>query len=185
MAYLLNIDAYLTELLRNIIPHLPFFDYFFSFFSLRGNSIFIWILVIIFVLILEERKNPGISRKDKQFTALFLIAFLSTALIVEFPLKNLFHRLRPDFTRYTLYATRYTYSCPKDFSFPSGHASTAFAAATVLTFFDKKRRWLYFATAILIAYSRIYLGCHFFLDVLIGALIGFFFSKLILLLNKN
>lgn len=183
MFNILTIDNLLTNFLRNLFPHNLFFNYFFSFFSLSGNSILIWILLIIIILIFEERKNPGISKKDKLFAFLFFTAFILTALVVELPLKNLFHRLRPQLI--TNHQKLTTYNCPKDFSFPSGHTATAFAAATILTFFDKKRRFLYFTTAFLIAYSRIYLGCHFLFDVLTGAFLGYFFSKLLILLTKK
>lgn len=73
--------------------------------------------------------------------------------------------------------------CPADFSFPSAHASTAFAAAAVLTYFDRKRRWFYYLVAILISFSRVYLGCHYFLDIFFGALLGYAVSKLVLLLK--
>ncbi|EKE14348.1 MAG: hypothetical protein ACD_12C00559G0006, partial [uncultured bacterium] len=62
---------------------------------------------------------------------------------------------------------------------------TAFAAATVLAYFDKKRRWFYYSAALLISYSRIYLGCHYFFDVIIGALIGFLISKLVVRFLPN
>lgn len=181
MESLLSFDYSLTGFFANFIPHYPIFDYLFSFFSLKGNSILIWILVMIISLVLEERKNPGINKKDKKFAILFLLAFLTTALVIEIPLKNLFHRTRPissDFKQFQ--PTDINYNCPKDFSFPSGHAATAFAAATVLTYFDKKRKWFYYITAILISYSRLYLGCHFLFDVFIGALFGYFIAKLFL-----
>lgn len=182
MSNILTIDILLTNFLNNLFPHNNFFNYFFSFFSLRGNALLVWILVIIIALILEERKNPGISKKDKQFAVLFSLAFLLTALIVEFPLKNLFHRFRPTISNINI---TQPISCPKDFSFPSGHASTAFAAATVLSFFHKKKKWFYYSIAILITYSRIFLGCHFLSDVLIGAFIGYLLSKLLISLIKT
>ncbi|MEK7096731.1 MAG: phosphatase PAP2 family protein, partial [Patescibacteria group bacterium] len=70
--------------------------------------------------------------------------------------------------------------CPKDFSFPSTHAATAFVAAEILAYFNKKRKWFYFAVAILISYSRIYLGCHYFFDVVFGAIIGWLVSQSLL-----
>jgi len=59
-------------------------------------------------------------------------------------------------------------------SFPSGHATSAFALATVLCFAAKNKSatWLYLGLAMLIGYSRIYLGQHFPDDVLAGALLG-------------
>ena len=169
---LIYFDIVITNFLKNLLPHHHFFDLFFSFFSLKGNAIFVWILVIIIASILEEKKHPGISKNDKKFIIAFILSFLTTAFLVNYPLKNFFHRPRPN----QLIST----TCPTDFSFPSGHAATAFAAATVLTFFDKKRRFFYSTTAFLIAYSRIYLGCHYFLDVLGGGVIGVIIGKLIL-----
>jgi undecaprenyl-diphosphatase len=54
-------------------------------------------------------------------------------------------------------------------SFPSGHSWASFAVATLMTlFFGRKYAWAYLAAAA-IAYSRIYSGVHFPLDVLGGA----------------
>lgn len=168
-------DQGITSFLKNLIPHNIFFNYLFSFFSLKGNSIIVWLLVILIVVILEERKNPGVSKRDKKFIILFVASLLLTSLIVDIGLKNLFRRSRPILD--TKYFILNTISCPKDFSFPSGHAATAFAAATILVYFDKKRKWFYYTVAVLISFSRIYLGCHYFLDVITGAIIGYLISK--------
>jgi undecaprenyl-diphosphatase len=163
------------------------FNLIFSFFSLQGNSIFIWILVILTVIFIEEKKRPGFSIKDKKFVIVFLSSFLLTALLTTFVVKNVFRRPRPffrtDYSRYELSKPTLTSACPVDFSFPSGHASTAFAAATVLTAFDKRRRWFYYTIAVLISYSRIYLGCHYFLDTVAGAGFGYLVSQIILRLS--
>jgi len=177
MANLLLFDNLITKFLANLIPHNQFFNYFFSFFSLKGNSIFVWILVIIITLILEEKKHPGLSKRDKKFLLLFSLAFLGTALFVTFPLKNLFERLRP--------ITATAFQCPSDYSFPSGHTATAFAAASILNYFDKKRKWFYYVVALLISFSRIYLGCHYFLDVITGAIIGDSISRLLLFVHDT
>jgi membrane-associated phospholipid phosphatase len=59
-------------------------------------------------------------------------------------------------------------------SFPSGHATSVFALATILALntSDKRFSILYLITAIITGYSRIYLGQHFLADVTAGALIG-------------
>lgn len=57
-------------------------------------------------------------------------------------------------------------------SFPSGHATTAFAAAFVWAALMPKFRWVFFVLAVLVAVSRVYLGVHFPFDVTYGAILG-------------
>jgi undecaprenyl-diphosphatase len=61
---------------------------------------------------------------------------------------------------------------PRDGSFPSGHTATSFACATVLAFaFPRLAAPLYLLAAG-IAFSRVYVGVHYPLDVVGGALVG-------------
>jgi len=59
-------------------------------------------------------------------------------------------------------------------SFPSGHTTSAFALATILALHVNKKGWglFFLLMAILVGYSRIYLGQHFLDDVLAGAILG-------------
>jgi undecaprenyl-diphosphatase len=57
-------------------------------------------------------------------------------------------------------------------SFPSGHAATSFACATVLAHYAPRYRVPFFVLASLIAFSRVYNGMHYPTDVLAGALLG-------------
>ena len=57
-------------------------------------------------------------------------------------------------------------------SFPSGHAMSAFAVATAIAVLSPRLRLPMVAVAALIAFSRVYLGVHFWLDVLVGAALG-------------
>lgn len=162
--------------LSHLLPHSPFFNSFFSFLSFDGSSILLWIPILVFLVVFEEKGPPA---GGKKFIIHFFLVILVTFVLSNFVLKNIFQRHRP--------ATVSTLSqmvCPKNFSFPSTHAAVAFAAASVLAYHDKKRKWFYYAFAGLLAYSRIYLGCHYFLDVVTGGTCGIL-SSLIFLLRSS
>jgi undecaprenyl-diphosphatase len=58
------------------------------------------------------------------------------------------------------------------YAFPSGHAATSFAAATVLSRAGPRLAPALFALAVAIAWSRVYVGVHYPSDILAGALLG-------------
>jgi undecaprenyl-diphosphatase len=57
-------------------------------------------------------------------------------------------------------------------SFPSGHATTAFAVAAALTRAAPARRPLWLALAAIVGAARVLLNAHFLSDVIGGALVG-------------
>ena len=61
---------------------------------------------------------------------------------------------------------------PASPSFPSGHAMTAFAVAAAIALLAPRLRWPVLGLAAVIGFSRVYLGVHFWLDVLVGAALG-------------
>ncbi len=65
---------------------------------------------------------------------------------------------------------------PPDRSFPSGHSQTAFGVATYLSCIHPPASPLFLGLALLVGLSRIVLGVHFPLDVVVGGLFGAVFS---------
>jgi undecaprenyl-diphosphatase len=73
-------------------------------------------------------------------------------------------------TRYS--SPRPLVTAPHDHSFPSGHAATSFAAATILTAAVPRAAPLWYLLAAAIGFSRVYVGVHYPLDVVGGAILG-------------
>jgi undecaprenyl-diphosphatase len=61
---------------------------------------------------------------------------------------------------------------PHDHTFPSGHAATSFAAAMILSTANPRLGPLWFLLATAIGFSRVYVGVHYPLDVIGGAVLG-------------
>jgi membrane-associated phospholipid phosphatase len=71
---------------------------------------------------------------------------------------------------------------PHSGSFPSGHSANAFACATVLAWYDRRLAVPAFVLAAAIAWSRVYVGVHWPLDVLGGAVLGVLLATALLML---
>ena len=66
------------------------------------------------------------------------------------------------------------------YSFPSNHAANSFVFATVLSYFYDKNRISLYILASTIAFSRVYVGVHYPLDIIFGSIIGYIISWMIL-----
>jgi undecaprenyl-diphosphatase len=87
--------------------------------------------------------------------------------IVNLGIKSFFRRQRPLFEGQRPLKLRQ----PRTSSFPSGHATSAFSAAGLLS--DDDDLWpLYYAIALIVAWSRVYVRIHHASDVIAGMGIG-------------
>jgi undecaprenyl-diphosphatase len=73
---------------------------------------------------------------------------------------------------------------PSTHSFPSGHAASSFAGATVLAAVVPRFRVWFFVLAGAIAASRVYNGVHWPSDVIAGALLGVALALLLLAVTR-
>lgn len=129
-------------------------------------------LVIIFLLF---RKTP---KKEAFLQLLTFAGMLLLLTLVIFLVKESVGRLRPcnDPEINTLIRV---VRRSRDYSFFSGHAATSFSIATLAVLFLRKRfKWAYiiYIFPLLFSYSRIYLGVHYLIDIIVGALVGTLFA---------
>lgn len=126
-----------------------------------GDMGIVWFM-IIFILLL--------SRKYAKTALIMALTLTLGLLITNFVLKNSVQRIRPFHAIKDLLPL---IDMPKDWSFPSGHATSSIGCGlAMLRNLPKKYGVSGFTIGILISVSRIYLGVHYTTDVAAGALIG-------------
>jgi len=134
---------------------------FFSLLSRIGEFSLIW-HAIVWV------RAIGSGHRAGQALALSLLLG-AESLIVNQGVKRLFKRSRPT----TGGDERFNVRTPLTSSFPSGHASSAFFAATILCAWSPAM-WaiLWFGIGICVALSRVMVRLHHLSDIIGGAIVG-------------
>ena len=132
-----------------------------------GNAGFVWIVLAILLLAVKKYRRLGISC----FYALFLSLFINNIF-----LKNFVRRSRPFDVISQLVPL---IAKPTDYSFPSGHTACSFAVGFLLfRKLPKKYGIPVLLLAVLISFSRLYVGVHYPTDVLAGMISGICISFL-------
>ena len=151
----------------------PLFDIFMPIITNKKN----WTLPIIgLIFLLGFFSGP----RGKIALTVLIISLSFTDAICAQILKPFFERIRP--SHLNLEEVNLLTSKGGKWSMPSNHAANMFSLAIVLSYFYKKYKPLLFLLAILISFSRVYVGVHFPGDVIVGGFIGVFISSIFLIL---
>ncbi|WP_154857059.1 phosphatase PAP2 family protein [Cyclobacterium xiamenense] len=133
---------------------------------------YIWVPLYLYLLYLIIRRYP------KEWVGYVVGLILTVVLADQLTsgiMKPFFERLRPCHDPRWDELIRNYAGCGGRYGFASSHAANTFALASFMQQVGKKRMrgmgWL-FGWAALVSYTRIYLGVHYPLDVLVGAAVG-------------
>ncbi len=138
----------------------PIIDGVFTTASRVGDFSLIWHVVSIL---------RGIRKRRPDQIVALAVALGAESLIVNQGIKRLFRRARPT----TSGDPRFPVRRPSTSAFPSGHASSAAFAATVLSAWDGRRsRPLWWGLAAIVGTSRAYVRIHHASDVIAGGVVG-------------
>lgn len=127
----------------------------------------LFILLIALLIWVHGRKN-GLRM------TMSILAMVSFVLVLTKITKEGVARLRPNNDE-TINTLIRILKSPTDFSFFSGHAATSFAITTlVFLFLKRKTPWitLLFTWPILFSLSRIFVGVHYPIDIIVGSMVG-------------
>ena len=172
--YLEFIDRQIVLFVNGL--HFPFLDHFMWVVSEKLT----WIPLYVLILILAYKKL-GV-KTFSVFVALLLIAIGLSDIISSQILKESIARYRPSHNLLLGDQLHFYENKPGEFyrggqyGFVSSHSAIFFSIATFVILTLKKHvpwftKW-FLPIAILVAFSRVYLGVHYLSDVFVGGLIG-------------
>lgn len=143
----------------------------YNFFWSTITNITTWIPLFLLFIVLLILKFPKKEAFFKLMTVFGLVFFI---IIVTHLTKTWVARLRPNNTEEINTLIRILKS-PTDYSFFSGHAASSFSITVLIfLFLRKKIRWvvLFFIWPLLFSISRIFVGVHYPVDIIVGAMVG-------------
>ena len=139
-------------------------DAVFKFFAQDMVTVLIVLVALTFLIPWRSRRS---ERRDG---AVLATAAAGLALLINQPIAHLVDRTRP-FLAHPAHA-HLLISQSHDPSFPSDHATGAFALAFGIWIYDRTIGAFILVLAAIVAFARVYVGTHYPGDVVGGALIG-------------
>ncbi len=121
------------------------------------------------------------KRRGRLAIALLIVGIAFSDQVCNSLIKPLVGRIRPC---NVLENVHLLVNCTKSFSFPSSHATNMFTGTLILSYVYPRWKIALLFIAALVAYSRIYVGVHYPLDVAGGTVLGIICSEIIIYIYK-
>ncbi len=164
-------DVYLFTQLNSVFTH-PILDKVIPILTDLHKQIAFWVFIALILVY-------GMSKAFLKSMLVILGVGMSFAITDSFShhlVKANFQRPRPEAAGLSPVLRTHSHS---GYSFPSNHTANCFGIASFLGFIFPALRGLLLGVALLIGYSRIYVGVHYPSDILGGAIIGILASVLV------
>lgn len=166
---LINWDRRAFEWINSGLAN-PVFDVVMPFLRNSLHWIPLYLFLLVFVVL-------NFRIKGLWWVVLFLVTVALTDMIGTYGFKHVFERERPCWDpQLTDHIRLVMKQCSGGYGFVSNHAANHFgmAAFFYMSFRNRfpKWAWIGFAWAGLIAFAQVYIGVHYPLDVITGALLG-------------
>ena len=158
-------DASGFQLINNLAGKVPWLD---ILMILSAKYLPIVFAVALIILYLTFRAN-------RQRVAVLAAISTLTALGIAQSIAFLYPRPRP----YLTHVAHLLIERSNDPSFPSDHATFSFAIATMVWQYNRKIGVILMGLAVLVGFSRVYVGTHYPMDVIGGAALGITVSLVI------
>jgi undecaprenyl-diphosphatase len=121
------------------------------------------------------------KKKGRIAVLLLVVGIALSDQLCNNVLKPLIQRIRPCNVLENIHLL---VNCTKAYSFPSSHAMNIFTGCILLSHNYRKIKVILIVIAILVSYSRIYVGVHYPFDVLAGMTLGIFCAFVVIMLFK-
>ena len=167
---IVEIDKLIMVFFNKTISN-PIFDYIMPIITNQNFLVFSGLILIGYLAYYGEKRGRI------TIVVLLIAASFSDALCFQV-IKPWVGRIRPSHEFYDY--INLLVSKGGKYSFPSNHAANSFVFATVLSYFYEKNKTFLYILASAIAFSRVYVGVHYPLDIVSGAIIGYIISWIIL-----
>lgn len=151
----------------NMSGHVPFID---GFMKLVTNDIFMPMTTFLMLIAVWFAGREAKARAMNQHAVFCALLSMGISNVVVKVCNILYNRPRP----YDVFHIQPLFHPSDDPSFPSNMAAVFFAVAMGMWIYNRKLGWWLLIPAVLVSFSRIYVGIHYPLDI-----IGAFFTAMV------